>query len=172
MKHTITILLAALFILFTTKTFSGEKNEPVKAPNIELSQWMQGEIKAEKGKTFYDGKMLVLEFWATWCGPCRRIIPHMNELVEKFKNDSVVFVSVSDEKKETVEAFMAKTKMKASVALDNNGKTFSAYGVSSIPQMFLINTKGEVVWSGHPAMFSEEALTKFLSTGKIDMPLE
>ncbi len=167
MKHTIAILIVTFFILYTTKTFSEDKKEIVKAPKIELAQWMQGEIKAEKGKNFYEGKTFVLEFWATWCGPCRRMIPHMNELVDKFKNDSVLFVSVSDEKKETVEAFMAKNKMKASVALDNNDKTFSAYGVSSIPQMFLINTKGEIVWGGHPVAFTEEMLSHYLKTGEI-----
>jgi thiol-disulfide isomerase/thioredoxin len=167
-----TSLAIFLLFIFSLPLFPGEKEETVKAPNIEIAQWMQGEIKAEKGKTFYEGKTLVLEFWATWCGPCRRIIPHMNELVEKFACDSVVFLSLTSEKKDVVKKFMEKHLMKARVALDNNGSTFEAYGISGIPQMFLIDKKGNIQWGGHPAMFSEEALKKFLSTGNIDLPEE
>ncbi|MBS4027393.1 MAG: TlpA family protein disulfide reductase [Ignavibacteriales bacterium] len=165
MKKSIFIVSIIFLFLLTNVSFSGEKEESAKAPKVEIAQWLQGEVKAAKGKNFYEGKTLVLEFWATWCGPCRRIIPHMNELVDQFKSDSVIFLSLSDEKKEVVEPFLAKNKMKASIALDNQDKTFSAYGVSSIPNMFVIDKKGNVVWGGHPAMFSKEMLEVYLKTG-------
>lgn len=94
------------------------------------------------------GYVVVVEFWATWCAPCRASIPHMNEMFEKFKDQGVVFVGLSDEEPDTVKAFMKKTKMEYFVgAKSESGNDF---GVEGIPAAFVFGADGKLKWSGHP----------------------
>jgi thiol-disulfide isomerase/thioredoxin len=58
------------------------------APKIELSNWMNGEVKAKDMK----GKILVVDYWATWCGPCIRAIPHNNEMSKKYADKGVLII--------------------------------------------------------------------------------
>jgi len=66
------------------------------AAALKISDWVKGkpvDLAAGKGKQVY-----VIEFWATWCGPCRTSIPHLTELQKKFKDKGVTFVGVSDKR--------------------------------------------------------------------------
>lgn len=64
----------------------------------------------------YRGKVVFLNYWATWCGPCRHEIPAINQLAEKWKGSDVVFLAITDEDAATVNQFLAKMPMQASVA--------------------------------------------------------
>lgn len=121
-----------------------------KAPPLEVSKWIKGgpvELSAGKDKLLY-----VIEFWATWCPPCRQSIPHLSELAEKYK-DKIVFCGISEEPAETVEKFVAGQKdMNYNVAVDDDGETTVAYtgNEGGIPVAFLIGKDGVVQWRGHP----------------------
>ncbi len=101
------------------------------------------------------GKVYVVEFWATWCPPCRESIPHLTELADKYA-DRVVFVGVSNEDVSTVEPFVADKgdEMDYHVAVDTNGNVvkgyMSAFNQGGIPTAFVVNADGMVVWLGHP----------------------
>lgn len=88
------------------------------------------------------GNVVLLEFWATWCGPCIETIPHMNKLVDKFQGRPVRFISVTDEKAATVRAFMADHPMKAWIALDPSERLSEAFHVRGIPRAILIDPYG------------------------------
>src|SRR4030095_15566093 len=83
------------------------------------------------------GKVVVLEFWATWCGPCVATIPHMNELADQFKGEPVQFVALTQEPEKTVAAFLPKTPIHAWVALTrasaalSRRSTFKGYQVKA-----------------------------------------
>lgn len=101
-------------------------------------------------------KPVLIDFWATWCGPCRTSIPHLTELQKKYKDKGVVFVGVSNETLEKVQPFVEEQgeKMEYVVALDKENLTnqdyMRAYGRNGIPCSFIINKKGQIVWVGHP----------------------
>ena len=93
------------------------------------------------------GKVVVLDFWATWCGPCRAMIPHSNELIKKMKDKPFVLVSVSsDAKKETLTEFLKKNEMPWTHWWEGTGDTTlsQVWGVSGIPTIYVIDAKGVI----------------------------
>ena len=132
-----------------------------QAPRFEISKWMNKELE---GKNPTKGKVMLLEFWATWCGPCRQTIPHLNALVDKFSKD-ILFISITSEKADVVKKFVDKTEMKSYVGLDNNGISQKNYDIQYFPNAFLVNKSGKIVWIGHPANLTEKDLEDFISKG-------
>ena len=140
------------------------------AAPLQIAEWIKGkpvDLSTTKGK-----QIVVVEFWATWCGPCRTSIPHLTELQKKFKD--VVFVGISDEDAPTVKKFVAKMgdKMDYTVAIDTDRKTsagyMAAFGIGGIPHAFIVDKDGRTVWQGHPMDGLEEALTEVVA-GKFDL---
>ena len=126
----------------------------------------------EYGKTFsiakFKDKVIIVEFWATWCPPCRQSIPHLSKLQEKYK-DKVVVIGISGEDRDVVEKFFKEQKeMKYRVAIDDNNKTGETYmdgfGVNGIPHAFIIK-EGKILWHGHP-MEIDETLAKAVGNEK------
>lgn len=108
------------------------------------------------------GKPLLLEFWATWCGPCRVSIPHLNEVYSKYKDKGLVVVGVSDEKPAVIRAFMEKVPMTYSVATDESGTLLEKLGIRGIPTAFLVSKDGTILWEGHPMNLKEAEIEKLL----------
>src|SRR5947199_6002703 len=106
------------------------------APELGLEQLLQAPADAAANWEKLKGKVVVLEFWATWCAPCIASIPHLNELAERFRNDDVVFIALTDEPRATVEPFLKRRPIKGWVALDTDHRTGDAYGVTDIPRTF------------------------------------
>ncbi|MBP9025792.1 MAG: redoxin family protein [Phycisphaerae bacterium] len=143
------------------------------APPLKIAQWIKGEpvdLAAGKGKNVY-----VLEFWATWCQPCRESIPHLTELQKKYKDQGLIVIGITDENNPSaVPAFVAKMgdKMNYTVAYDDNHKTNAAYiqafGLRGIPHAFVIDREGRIAWSGHPKFGLEQAVEQII-TGKYSL---
>jgi len=117
------------------------------------------------------GKVIVVDFWATWCGPCKASFPGMQKAVNKFKNDSnVVFLFVDTwENKELKEMqvnaqkFITENKYSFNVLLDDKDKTVSDYNVDGIPTKFLINPKGDIQFMSIGFGGNEDALVDEIS---------
>lgn len=108
------------------------------------------------------GKPLLLEFWATWCPPCRKSIPHLNEIHAKYKDRGLMVVGVTDEPNALIKKFQKDVPMDYAVATDTGGRLNEKMGVSSIPTAFLINKSGEIVWEGHPGKLTDADIEKIL----------
>ena len=91
----------------------------------------------------YRGKALMLNFWATWCPPCRREMPSMEKLYSIIDKDKIDILAVNiQEKKNTVSDFISKNNYTFPVLVDEEGKAASIYQIRSIPTTFIIDKKG------------------------------
>jgi thiol-disulfide isomerase/thioredoxin len=115
-----------------------------------------------KGEKPAEDQPMLMEFWATWCPPCRESIPHLNAIYEKYHPKGLSVVGISNEDAATVEAFMRQVPMKYPVALDPQMRYGSALNVHGIPHAFLVNRAGKVVWDGHPMTLTEADIEKVL----------
>jgi thiol-disulfide isomerase/thioredoxin len=137
-----------------------------KAPPIVAEKWVKGE--AVKG--LEHGRVYVVEFWATWCGPCIKGIPHLTELQKRYKDKGVTVIGMTAEDPNNTLAAVEKfvkgkgEEMAYTVAFDDHRKTDHAYmeaaGRNSIPSAFLINQDGKIAWIGHPADGLDDAIAK------------
>ena len=147
------------------------------APTLQVSKWVQGDPVTG----FERDKVYIVEFWATWCGPCKVSIPHLNELHNKLKDKGVVFIGqdvMEEEAEKDVPKFVRSmgTNMTYRVALDDKSKDkegamsaswMQAAEQGGIPTAFVVDKKGSVVWIGHP-MELEESLLLNVVAGTFD----
>jgi thiol-disulfide isomerase/thioredoxin len=137
------------------------------APKLEATKWLQG----EPVKAFAPGKVYVVEFWATWCGPCIVMMPHMGALQAEYKEKGVTFVGFSahdaNNTEEKVAALVKKRgpKLKYTFAYADNSDTKDAYmkasGQRGIPCSFVVDGAGKIAYIGHP-MYLDVVLPKVL----------
>jgi peroxiredoxin/outer membrane lipoprotein-sorting protein len=111
------------------------------APDFALKGMDDKEIKLSALK----GSVVVLDFWATWCPPCRASLPHLDELNKEMGPKGVkVFAVNLEEDKDAVKKFIDTTKLTTGVLLDSTGATAQAYGASAIPQTVVVGKDGKV----------------------------
>ena len=106
------------------------------------------------------GKFVLVDFWATWCAPCRRSIPELNALQQKFKGRLVV-LGLTDEPEEAVRK-MTDPKIEYAVAIDTQHRSLSEVGVTAIPHALLIDPNGIVRFEGHPSYLDEAKLERLM----------
>ena len=168
--RSLTTGLLTLSALTLTTSRAAEIGDP--AAPLKISEWVKGKpvsLADAKGK-----QILVVEFWATWCPPCRTSIPHLTELQKKYRDKDVVFIGVSDEKPAVVKPFVEKMgdKMGYTVAIDDQRKTsagyMEAYEQGGIPHAFIVDKQGRVVWQGHPMAKLDSALDDLIA-GQLDL---
>jgi thiol-disulfide isomerase/thioredoxin len=92
------------------------------------------------------GKIVFLNFWATWCGPCRAEMPSMEALYNRFRDDGLEILAVNCmEKEQEVIAFMGEHGLSFPAALDEDGKVSGAYGIQAIPTSYLLDRDGKII---------------------------
>lgn len=132
--------------------FAGVDFRGKKAPDLHVEAWIN---KAPDTK----GKVVLIDFWATWCRPCREVIPELQSLQNKFKDDLVV-IGLSDQPESTVKEFVAAQKVTYAMGVDTQSLTKNAVGVGGIPHVLVIDSTGVVRWQGFPQSPEDELTEK------------
>jgi cytochrome c biogenesis protein CcmG/thiol:disulfide interchange protein DsbE len=125
------------------------------APKLEVEKWFSAPLDTEN-------KVRVVEFWATWCPPCRKSIPHLNELAAQF-GDSVSVIGLTDEPANKVQPFMKTTSMNYGVATDTQKRMKNTIGCSAIPLSLVIGSDNIIRWQGHPTRLTPSIIQQVLS---------
>jgi thiol-disulfide isomerase/thioredoxin len=164
------LLLAGVLGLISFGTIAMAREQKLKvgdpAPPLAVSHWLHGtEVRG-----FEPGKVYVIEFWATWCGPCIQIMPHVGDLQDEYRQKGVTFIGFASEANDTeakVSAYVAKhgEKLGYTFAFGSGTETHSAYmkasGQNGIPCSFVVDKQGRIAYIGHP-YFLDFVLPKVL----------
>jgi len=114
--------------------------KPAPTAELPLLDGSEFKLSSHLGKD-----VVILDFWATWCGPCVRVMPTLEEIANEYKARGVKLYSVNQrEDAETISRFLAQQEINVTVALDSEGKVGDAFGVMNFPTMVIVDQQGVV----------------------------
>lgn len=134
-----------------------------KAPEISLGEYVQASDGAPTRLHELRGKVVVLDFSTTWCVGCMLAVPHINTLVTEFKNDPVVFLTISNETGPNIRRFLKNHKLDTWIALDDANQTTEAFANTGYPPAIVIDKNGRVAALCHPFSITPAAIRKVLA---------
>lgn len=124
-----------------------------KAPELVVEKWITPQPDTK-------GKFVLVDFWATWCPPCRRSIPDLNALHHKFR-DKLVVIGISDEEEAEVRK-LKEPRIDYALAIDTQARTKTEMEVKAIPHVILMDPAGIVRWEGYPLQEGFELTEKIV----------
>ncbi len=131
------VICLATALVFTNLAAAAAVSEapPIKLPTL------QGEVDLQK----LHGKVVYLDFWASWCIPCRKSFPWMNEMHATYKDQGLEIVAVNlDKDKKLADAFLQKVEAHFTIAFDQKGDSAKAYKLRGMPSSYLIGRDGKL----------------------------
>lgn len=133
----------------------------ITAPEFSLQNLHGDSVRLEQ----FRGDYILLNFWATWCPPCVKEMPSMEQLRQNYKDKGiqVVAISLDKEPREKVAAFVARLKLTFPILLDPDGIVSKPYGATELPSTFILNPDGQVIAAakGERDWYGEEAISYF-----------
>ncbi|MCX6169726.1 MAG: TlpA disulfide reductase family protein [Ignavibacteriales bacterium] len=156
--------LFLIIILFFSGLIYGQKSEIIGSAPSKL------EIAPldEKDSAYMDllnmkDEVVLLDFWATWCSPCIQAFPHMNDLVEKYKDKKLKVISITYEPESKIIPLLKKNRLNTIIAMDNDFRTFRKYNAWAIPNIILIGRDGKISGRIHPNQLNEKVIDDLLN---------
>lgn len=160
-----TYLAASLILILPTSGWPQQVNQ--RAPDFTLPNRSGQSVSLRD----FRGQVVLLDFWATWCGPCRRTMPRIQKWHEQYQNQGLKVIGVNIEGPLPRTFNFLKTGKYSFLVLFDQGNWRSQiirlYGVRGIPQTLLIDRNGTVRYRGHPLALSEELIQQVLNE-KVD----
>jgi cytochrome c biogenesis protein CcmG/thiol:disulfide interchange protein DsbE len=134
-----------------------------QAPGMNVTQWLNGSPRL-------DGRLVVVDFFASWCGPCMAAIPHLKKVASEHEQD-VVVVGISDEQAGTLRTGLGRqghpvNSLNYPVGVDPNARMKRGFGVSAIPHVAVISADGTVRWQGHPSGLTDAVLKQLIAANR------
>ncbi len=153
------VLLITLLTLMSGLSFAQSGAQVGdKAPALTIDEWLKGEPVT----TFENGKVYIVEFWGTWCGPCIKNIPHLSKLQKEYSDDGLIVIGVATHEfdgREALDKFMKErgSEMEYRVAYDTDYSMEVEWDTGvltesdfKLPLAFIIDREGYVAFVGHP----------------------
>jgi uncharacterized protein (TIGR03435 family) len=138
-------LITLVAVLLGTASLWALPEKGTPAPPLDTLKLLQAPLGGRADWASLKGKVVVLEFWATWCSPCVASLPHFNQLVESLDPAKFQFISIDDEDLKAVQTFLTKKKMSGWVGVDASGGVFGLYGIESRPTTIIVDGNGKIV---------------------------
>lgn len=156
-----------MFPTFSNSVGNARDVRGTHAPALQAQEWLNGQPDT-------NGKVVVLAFWATWCGPCVQTIPRLNQVAERFEND-VAVIGLSSEGKAQIEQGMTRRNLtldrfKYTIGYDSEARMSGAVAVRGIPHSIVMCSDWIVRWQGHPAGLSDAVLQQIVDANNADAP--
>ncbi len=158
MKHLRLCLLLALTLTLPVQAAGQDPDEKVPAPQFRLTT-LQG---APASLSDYRGQVILLNFWATWCGPCRKEMPSMERLWQTYRDQGLVILAIATDNggESRIRNFAHRLGLSFPILLDPDSQASDRYQVSGIPVSFLIDRQGRITarivgskdWASEPAL--------------------
>lgn len=121
----------------------GGASQGKAAPDVQV-QTLNGNAKVALSSL--KGKVVVLDFWATWCGPCKETMPMVQKAFDDYKSQGVEFMGISAEAPSDVKQFLQGGKFSYPMYIDPEGEANKGFKVDAIPHLFVLGKDGKVVW--------------------------
>jgi thiol-disulfide isomerase/thioredoxin len=170
--HNVLALVACMMLVTTVHAQRSQLKVGDEAPALDIAQWVKGDSTAIEKDQVY-----VIEFWATWCGPCRAAIPHLSELQRRYEADGLRIIGVSTEDKDVVERFVRSQgqQIAYTIAVDSRNTTernwMTAAGQRGIPTSFIVDQRGRIQFIGNPHSSEFSRVLGLVMNGRYDAVL-
>ena len=138
------LVFVCLTLFFALVDFASAKiKEGENAPNFTLKNLEGKDVSLNE----FRGKFVLINFWATWCGPCKIEMPSLETLYQKFKNKNFVMLAISNDMfgQTVVKPFVKAHKISFPILLDQRLKASNQFGVVSLPSTFMIDPNGKII---------------------------
>ena len=163
MKPSVIVACLLIFVVLNVPVRAGSIGDV--APPLTVEKWVKGSpVGIGPGTNIF-----VVDFWATWCPPCRKNIPELTELQKRFAGNGVIIVGISDEQPAKVAEFVSAqgSGMDYHVAVDSSQRSMNnwhtAFGATGIPHAFIVGTNGLIWWHDNPSGTLERTLEKIIN---------
>jgi thiol-disulfide isomerase/thioredoxin len=163
-KLLLAIAVVALIVIPVVRTVHHQAKLPTVGEEIPAFNFTY-----LAGSSAPAGKLTLIEFWATWCGPCIDGIPKINKLQADYSARGLAIIAISDEEPEVVERFVKRRKMSYATAIDVDSALHRALRVESIPFAILIDENRKIIWRGNPSSIDKSLIeSKLMPATKAD----
>lgn len=159
-------------LAITTQLFAASLEVGQVPPPLTFTHLQQAPAGAVASWRALKGKVVVLEFWATWCGSCVAAIPHMNKLAAELEGKPIQFIAVDDEDPAVANKFLAKMQLTLSgwQGFDTTKAMIQAYGLTSWPRTVIVDAQGRIAAITHPDRLTKEVLLDLINGKTITLP--
>lgn len=164
---TVTLLAASCLSALASAPTVGQA-----APALTFTDLLQAPAGAKADWPSLRGKVVVLEFWATWCGGCVEEIPHLNSLIQSLDPNKVQFIAVDDEDPAVVKKFLAKLPIGGWLGFDTSKKIIDAYDANVRPRTVVVDPQGKIAGILSPSQLTKEQLLALASGKPVTFPAD
>ena len=137
------VIVCLVFLFALAGLVSAKIKEGENAPSFTLKNLEGKDVSLSE----FRGKFVLINFWATWCGPCKLEMPSLESLYQKFKNKNFAMLAISNDMfgETVVKPFVKTHKLSFPILLDQRLKASNQFGVVSLPSTFMIDPKGKII---------------------------